>query len=126
MILNTIKLAKKVFERLKSKLKDQGDDCKIFLLHSEFTFGDRRRKEAEILKHFGNPKPKDEKEAKILVTTQVVEASLDIDADCLFTEICPLDALIQRMGRVIRRCIYVNGKVLNKSDAKEYQLDQEK
>jgi len=30
------------------------------------------------------------------------------------------------MGRVIRRCIYVNGKVLNKSDAKEYQLDQEK
>ena len=126
VILNTIKLAKKVFERLKSKLKDQGDDCKIFLLHSEFTFGDRRRKEAEILKHFGNPKPKDEKEAKILVTTQVVEASLDIDADCLFTEICPLDALIQRMGRVIRRCIYVNGKVLNKSDAKEYQLDQEK
>jgi CRISPR-associated endonuclease/helicase Cas3 len=125
VILNTIKLAKKVFERLKSKLKDQGDDCKIFLLHSEFTFGDRRRKEAEILKHFGNPKPKDEKEAKILVTTQVVEASLDIDADCLFTEICPLDALIQRMGRVIRRCIYVNGKVLNKSDAKEYQLDQE-
>jgi CRISPR-associated endonuclease/helicase Cas3 len=126
VILNTIKLAKKVFERLKSKLKDQGDDCKIFLLHSEFTFGDRRRKEAEILKHFGNPKPKDEKEAKILVTTQVVEASLDIDADCLFTEICPLDALIQRMGRVIRRCIYVNGKVLNKSDAKEYQLHQEK
>jgi CRISPR-associated endonuclease/helicase Cas3 len=125
VILNTIKLAKKVFERLKSKLKDQGDDCKIFLLHSEFTFGDRRRKEAEILKHFGNPKPKDEKEAKILVTTQVVEASLDIDADCLFTEICPLDALIQRMGRVIRRCIYVNGKVLNKSDAKEYQLHQE-
>ncbi|MDI6862909.1 MAG: CRISPR-associated helicase Cas3' [Pseudothermotoga sp.] len=125
VILNTIKLAKKVFERLKSKLRDQGDDCKIFLLHSEFTFGDRRRKEVEILKHFGNPKPKDEKEAKVLVTTQVVEASLDIDADCLFTEICPLDALIQRMGRVIRRYIYANGRVLNKSDGKEYKLHQE-
>ncbi|MBC7123819.1 MAG: CRISPR-associated helicase Cas3', partial [Pseudothermotoga sp.] len=124
VILNTIKLAKKVFERLKSKLRDQGDDCKIFLLHSEFTFGDRRRKEVEILKHFGNPKPKDEKEAKVLVTTQVVEASLDIDADCLFTEICPLDALIQRMGRVIRRYIYANGRVLNKSDGKEYKLHQ--
>ncbi|MCM8832858.1 MAG: hypothetical protein NC816_02920, partial [Candidatus Omnitrophica bacterium] len=55
---------------------------------------------------FKNPKPDNEEEPKILVSTQVVEASLDIDADVLFTEIAPMDSLIQRMGRVMRRIKY--------------------
>lgn len=52
---------------------------------------------------FENPKPPDENEPKILIATQIVEASLDIDADVLFTEIAPIDSLVQRMGRVLRR-----------------------
>jgi CRISPR-associated endonuclease/helicase Cas3 len=64
---------------------------------------------------FSNPKPQNENEGKILVATQVVEASLDLDADILFTEICPLDSLVQRMGRVARRYFYMSGKVYNKS-----------
>jgi len=65
---------------------------------------------------FSNPKPQNENEGKILVATQVVEASLDLDADILFTEICPLDSLVQRMGRVARRYFYMSGKVYNKSN----------
>ncbi len=52
---------------------------------------------------FSNPNPFNENEGKILIATQVVEAALDIDADVLYTEICPMDALVQRMGRVLRR-----------------------
>ncbi|MGD0079681.1 MAG: CRISPR-associated helicase Cas3' [Methanoregula sp.] len=59
--------------------------------HSKFTFDDRRRKEAKI------------DEAQLLIATQVVEVSLDIDFDVMFTECAPPDALVQRAGRVNRR-----------------------
>ncbi|PMP97163.1 MAG: hypothetical protein C0169_03845 [Thermodesulfobacterium geofontis] len=74
-------------------------------MHSRFIQTDRNELEEKICgdKGFRNPKPDSESEGKILVATQVVEASLDIDADILFTEIAPLDALVQRMGRVLRR-----------------------
>lgn len=69
------------------------------------------RKKLKVLGLFSNPKPKDEKEPKILIATQVVEASLDIDVDYLFTEIAPMDSLIQRMGRVMRRIDLLSGKI---------------
>jgi CRISPR-associated endonuclease/helicase Cas3 len=73
---------------------------------------------------FSNPKPQNENKGKILVATQVVEASLDLDADILFTEICPLDSLVQRMGRVARRYFYMSGKVYNKSSNGEGSLEE--
>jgi CRISPR-associated endonuclease/helicase Cas3 len=73
------------------------------LLHSKFTQSDRAEKEKQITNiEFKNPKEK-EHDGKILVATQIVEASLDIDADYLFTDIAPADAIIQRMGRINRR-----------------------
>ena len=59
-------------------------------------------KKKAILEEFKNPTPENEKTPKILVASQIVEASLDIDVDVLFTELAPIDALIQRMGRVAR------------------------
>ncbi len=118
-ILNTVKQAQEVYE----KIKDKNSSIDVSLLHSRFTFEDRRKKEIEIISEkFKNPKPEDEKEGKILVATQVVEASLDIDADILFTEICPLDALVQRMGRVLRR-IGSNFKFHEENDRKRIYKD---
>jgi len=125
VILNTVNFAQRVYEALKeeapSELKNN-----IFLLHSRFTLLDKKNKENKYIEEFKNPKPTIENKGKILVATQVVEASLDIDADVLFTEICPMDALIQRAGRILRRYFYRNGKILNKSDNSEHNLSDGK
>lgn len=102
VILNTIEKSQNVFCKIR-KLKGQ-KNIYIKLLHSKFTFEDRNNGENEIVNDkFKNPKPDGEKEGKILVATQVVEVSLNIDADLLYTELAPLDSLVQRMGRVLRR-----------------------
>lgn len=117
VIANTVKQAQDIFTKLNNFVANNKNYSylkgKIWLLHSRFTFKDRQDKENLICGYkrdnekvpgeFGNPKPDDESIGKILVATQVVEASLDIDADVLFTEIAPIDVLVQRMGRVLRR-----------------------
>jgi CRISPR-associated endonuclease/helicase Cas3 len=60
------------------------------IIHSRFTYGDRRRVEGEI------------NASRILVATQVAEVSLDISYDILITELAPIPSLIQRFGRVNR------------------------
>ncbi len=114
VILNTVRQAQSVYSKLK-KMVDESDNKllsnNIWLLHSRFTLSDRRDREVKMCGdrktstkgEFQNPKPQDERVPKILVATQVVEASLDLDADVLFTELAPMDALVQRMGRVLRR-----------------------
>lgn len=105
VVLNTVRKAQEVYESLRAKLKNEQKNSlqeKTWLLHSRFTLEDRRIKEEILEKEFSNPK-KGNDGAKILVATQVVEASLDIDADVLFTELAPMDSLVQRMGRVLRR-----------------------
>jgi CRISPR-associated endonuclease/helicase Cas3 len=125
VVLNTVEIAQEVYRKLKDKIGNQ--NIKIMLIHSRFTLEDRKKKEEEIEREFSNPKPQNESEGKILVSTQVVEASLDLDADVLFTEICPLDSLVQRMGRVARRYFYMSGKVYNRSgnSNEEKSLDLE-
>ncbi|MGI6317260.1 MAG: hypothetical protein ACOX1J_00725 [Dethiobacteria bacterium] len=72
-------------------------------MHSRYTFARRRELEELIVETYMPNKKDREKAPCIVVSTQVVEASLDIDADIMFTEPAPVDSLIQRMGRVYRR-----------------------
>ena len=89
IVANTVRDAQQIFRRL----KPQCDDRQLTLLHSRFCLRDRRLKE----KHITSPSP-----GSILVSTQVVEVSLDISYEAMLTEIAPLDALVQRLGRVNR------------------------
>lgn len=89
VVANTIRDAQTFYERL----RDEGWE-KRELLHARFIFRDRQQKEARI----SSPEP-----GSVFVATQVVEVSLDISYDVLVTEIAPVDALVQRMGRVNRR-----------------------
>ncbi len=129
VILNTVKRAQEAYREICKYLDEQGRKAlreKVWLLHSRFTFQDRKRREGYLGEEFANPKGEDSQEPKILVATQVVEVSLDIDADVLFTELAPMDALVQRMGRVLRRigpqCQYENGTYVT-SDGRRYTVD---
>jgi len=97
VICNTIKSAVTLYKQLKEKYS--GND--VHLLHSHFTRADRKIKESQILR-MGQ---KDSEESGIWVATQIVEASLDIDFDLLFTELSDLNGLFQRMGRCYRKRI---------------------
>ena len=67
--------------------------------HSRFAPDDRKRLDSEIENTFGKNTRKD---SVIAVATQTVEQSLDIDADILITDLCPMDVLLQRIGRLHR------------------------
>ena len=98
IIVNTVNKAIELY----IKLKDKGI-CNINLLHSRFIYKDRSKKEQNI-KSFSNDKGKN----GIWITTQIVEASLDIDFDYLYTEMSTLDSLFQRLGRCYRSRAYEN------------------
>lgn len=95
VIVNTVKKAQELYDKLKEELKEK---VNINLFHSRFIKRDRAKKEDMILK-MGDL---DNKEKGIWITTQVVEASLDIDFDVLYTELSDMSGLLQRMGRVYR------------------------
>lgn len=102
IIVNTIN---KVIEIYK-KLQD-ANVTNVNLLHSRFIQADRSEKEEKI-KEFS----KNRNEVGIWITTQIVEASLDIDFDMLYAEMSTLDSLFQRLGRCYRSREY-NGKLPN-------------
>jgi len=99
VVLNTVDKAKALYQLLKDSahLTFKTD---IFLIHGRFTQGDKTEKMRFLETLKGEVF---EKKPFILVSTQVVEVSLDIDFDVLYTEIAPFDALVQRCGRVNRR-----------------------
>lgn len=91
VVCNTIRTAKEMYKSLRDKIPS----FDLMLFHSQFILYHRMIKENQLenLPMGGF----------VAVTTQVVEVSLDIDFDFLYTEMCPVDALIQRFGRVNRR-----------------------
>jgi len=87
VVCNTVRRAREVYLELKKDIKN------IVLLHSRFIPIDRTEKE-DIVIH---------KQVDLVVSTQVIEVSLDIDYDVIFTEPAPIDSLLQRFGRVNRK-----------------------
>ena len=74
------------------------------LHHGRFAAGDRRLLDAEVERQLGKGQPGKERPpgGHIVVGTQTLEQSLDIDADLLTTDLCPVDVLLQRIGRLHR------------------------
>ncbi len=89
IIVNNVKTAQKLFEEIDF-------EGTVQLLHSGFNKEDRTKIEQAITNKVVSKRP------KLLIATQAVEVSLDIDYDVAFIENAPIDALIQRFGRVNR------------------------
>lgn len=95
VLVNTVKKAQAIAEQLKHELPA----FEILLFHAQFLTPDRAEKEKAILERFGKYSTSAGRDRKIVVGTQVLEQSLDIDFDILVTELCPMDLLLQRIGR---------------------------
>jgi CRISPR-associated endonuclease/helicase Cas3 len=96
IIVNTVKRAQAMGQLF---IEYFGDD-NVEILHSSFISTDRVRKENELIKMIGKNaiRPK----MKIIIGTQVIEQSLDIDVDVMISDLAPMDLLIQRIGRLHR------------------------
>lgn len=99
-IENTVDMAQEKFKFFASQINSIDIECG--LLHSRFTPHDRENNEKYWTGIFGKKSPLRSKCGRILVGTQVLEQSLDLDADFLVTRLCPTDMLMQRMGRLWR------------------------
>lgn len=120
IIVNTINKAIELYKQLKNEGANN-----INLLHSRFELDDRNDKEKQIKKF-----SKQEHSSGIWITTQIVEASLDIDFDLLYTEMSTLDSLFQRLGRCYRSREYSeeepNVKIyINEVSGIKYVYDKE-
>lgn len=76
----------------------------LILFHSRYTLHDRKVLEDDVLKRFGKHSLAAERQGKVLIATQVVEQSLDLDFDVMISDLAPIDLLIQRAGRLYRHC----------------------
>lgn len=133
IVANRVKKAQDWYSDLKKKYPE----TPILLLHSRFKRGDRNRKEKELLglDDKGNSMNKFNTSYKacIVVSTQVVEVSIDISFDLMITETAPLDSMIQRFGRVNRKRnsetigkykpVYVIKPTDDKKEALPYDVD---
>jgi CRISPR-associated endonuclease/helicase Cas3 len=100
-IENTVNEAQQRYLDIAARACELGVSCG--LLHSRFTVADRQRIEAQWVDLFGKPGWSiRHQQGRILVGTQVLEQSLDIDADFLVSRFAPTDMLLQRLGRLWR------------------------
>ncbi|WP_262391871.1 CRISPR-associated helicase Cas3' [Nocardiopsis sp. CNR-923] len=100
VIANNVADAWHLYDRLAPTIRRLHGEDAALLLHSRFKTGDRTRIEKRIHDRFRSGRQP--RQPGLLVATQVVEVSLDVDFDVLHTSAAPLDALLQRFGRTNR------------------------
>ncbi len=98
-ICNTVKAAQEAYHILKSEAREEGPE--IGLLHARYPYWRREELEKQWIDALGKESIQRPKGC-VLIATQVVEQSVDIDADFLISELAPVDMLLQRAGRLWR------------------------
>lgn len=99
-IRNTVDEATAVYRLLQARGSIPPEN--LLLFHSRFAFADRMSIENQALDWFGKESTTETRRGKVLIATQVIEQSLDIDLDAMISDLAPVDLLIQRAGRLQR------------------------
>ncbi|HEX8638588.1 MAG TPA: CRISPR-associated helicase Cas3', partial [Pyrinomonadaceae bacterium] len=110
IICNTVDKAQTLYTQLSTDEFFQGlaseDEPTLDLLHARFRFKDRDEREKRSLQRFGKPDENGESSQRpktaVLISTQIIEQSLDLDFDLMISELAPADLLLQRAGRLHR------------------------
>ena len=98
IIVNTVRKAQELAENLKIDMPDKN----VVVFHAQFLMPDRALREKALMERVGKNSSPSTRNNLIVVGTQVLEQSLDIDFDFMITELCPMDLLLQRIGRLHR------------------------
>lgn len=123
IIVNTVKKAQIIGQQLSEKFGEET----VEVMHSSFISNERIKKEERLLNSIGKSAQRPDK--KIIVGTQVIEQSLDIDFDVMISDLAPMDLLVQRVGRLHRHKIHNRPKkhliptlyVMGLSDSLEFE-----
>ena len=115
-IRNTVKNARQSFK----DLLDAGlEPHRLSLFHSRFAIIDRQTIEFQTLDRFGEFSGHADRKGQVLIATQVVEQSLDLDFDVMISDLAPIDLLIQRAGRLKRHIRDAQGNRIKENSAKD-------
>ena len=99
LIVNTVQRAQDLYSSLKSQLDE---DTELLLFHARYPADERSEREKLVINKFGSGEKVRRPARALLVATQVVEQSLDIDFDFMISDLAPVDLLLQRAGRLHR------------------------
>ncbi|WP_257283445.1 CRISPR-associated helicase Cas3' [Endozoicomonas sp. SESOKO1] len=113
-IRNTVRDARSAYNQLQQEKSLTSDRLSLF--HSRFTVYDRQVIESDVLNRFGKYSEGEQRTGQILIATQVVEQSLDLDFDVMISDLAPVDLLIQRAGRLQRHIRNASGSVAGVKD----------
>jgi CRISPR-associated endonuclease/helicase Cas3 len=111
-IRNTVADARETYTDLRGRYPN----ASMNLFHARFALQDRLDIENRVLDAFGPQSTEEQRKGRILIATQVVEQSLDLDFDVLVTDLAPIDLIIQRAGRLCRHTRDVVGNRIDGPD----------
>lgn len=115
-IRNTVKSARQSYQDL---LDADVESDRLSLFHSRFAMIDRQEIENRTLKQFGEDSTHEHRKGQVLIATQVVEQSLDLDFDVMITDLAPIDLIIQRAGRLRRHIRDIQGNRIRENGAQD-------
>jgi CRISPR-associated endonuclease/helicase Cas3 len=95
-IRNSVRDARETYQTLKDK------GVQVDLFHARFTMIDRSYIQSKVMKAFDKNSRHEQRKSKVVIATQVVEQSLDLDFDVMITDLAPIDLILQRTGRMHR------------------------
>ncbi|WP_179402699.1 CRISPR-associated helicase Cas3' [Burkholderia guangdongensis] len=119
-VRNTVDDARRAFDLLCERLPVET----LHLFHSRYAMGHRLEIEDRVLDAFGKCSRAAQRAGRVLVGTQVLEQSLDFDADTMVSDLAPIDLLIQRAGRLQRHARQANGDPWPDAMVAEQRIEQ--
>uniref|UniRef100_UPI004055A917 CRISPR-associated helicase Cas3' n=1 Tax=Candidatus Electrothrix sp. TaxID=2170559 RepID=UPI004055A917 len=115
-VRNTVADAIESYTQLRTLLPQDRIQDKIMLFHARFALSDRLALEEQVLARFGKDGEATDRQGRVLIATQVIEQSLDLDFDCMISDLAPIDLLIQRAGRLRRHTRDRQGNPIDRPD----------
>ncbi len=97
-VRNSVADAREAYDAVAAALGPEN----VTLFHARFALGDRLEIEQRVVGRFGPKSAEGDRRGHVVVATQVVEQSLDLDFDVMITDLCPVDLVVQRAGRLQR------------------------